>query len=297
MIDLKHVATFVSVAQSGRFSRAADLLDLAQPTVSAHIKSLEKELGYDLFDRIGKYAVMSSQGKQFLPYANELLELATKSKAVGKTDKPISGRLTVCIVQSVCSYRMPAILQSYHQHFPNVQVKIIVARSSTYMLEPLRKGKIDAAVVLEAPFDIPSLASKTLWSETLQLVVPPNHPLSNVSQVNFDYLQNEFFILPEEGAHYRKLFERRAKDAGFTPNVAFEIHSLDAIKRCVSAGVGVAILPTFAIEDELARGELIGLPFEGRKLKVDVQMIWHKEKQVNAQTQAFLDLMIKQTRM
>ena len=296
MIDLKHVTTFVSVVQAGGFSRAAELLDLAQPTVSAHIKSLENELGYDLFDRIGKYAAISAEGKRFLPYATELLALAAKAKGMGTAEASLTGTLTVCIVQSVCSYRMPAILRQYHQQFPDVQVNIIVARPSTYMLQPLRQGEIDAAVVLEAPFDIPSLVSRSLWTETLQLVMRPDHPLSHLPKIGFDYLEHESFILPEKGAHYRKLFERRAQEAGFAPQVAFEIHSLDAIKRCVMAGVGLAVLPTFAIEDELARGELVARSFEGRKLEVGVQLIWHKERAVKAQTQAFLELVIKQSK-
>ena len=191
---------------------------------------------------------------------------------------------------------MPQILKQYHQQFPNVQVKIIVARPSTYMLEPLRKGQIDAAIVLESPFDIPSLASTSLWSETLQLVAAPSHPLSDMRRINFDYLEHESFIMPEKGAHYRKLFERRAQEAGFEPNIAFEVHSLDGIKRCVMAGVGLAVLPTFAIDDELARGELVALPIEGRQLKVEVQLIWHKNRLVNRPTQAFIDLVIKQSK-
>ncbi len=289
MIDLKHVVTFLAIARQNGFSRAAEALDIAQPTVSTHIKLLEKELGYALFDRVGKYAVMTAAGKQFLGYAQEMVELAGKSAAIGSAEKQLSGSITVCIVQSVCAHRMPAILNLFHQRYPHIHVNIVVSRPSIYMLEPLRQGEFDAAIVLEAPFDIPSLASHALWKDSLQLIASPNHPLSRLQTISFDMLKHESFIMQQKGAYTRKLFERRMQESGTTINEAFEIHSMEAIKHCVMAGVGLAMLPAFAVEGEIARGQLAALTLEGRKLNFTAQLIWYKDRLVDAPAKIFVD--------
>lgn len=296
MIDLKHVVTFLAISQHNSFSRAAEAMDIAQPTVSVHIKSLERELGYDLFDRVGKYAVMTTAGKQFLEYARELVALATKVELIGSAEKKLSGSITVCIVQSVCVHRMPAVLKLFHQRYPHVHVNIVVSRPSIYMLEPLRRGEFDAAIVLEAPFDIPTLSSRALWRDTMQLIAAPSHPLSHMQTVSFEMLKHESFIMQQKGAYTRKLFERRVAEAGATLNEAFEIHNMEAIKRCVMAGIGLAMLPAFAVEAEIANGQLAPLTLEGRKLNMTAQLIWHKDRLLGQPAETFIEHVVNQFR-
>lgn len=292
MINLKHVVTFQSIAQQGSFSRAAETLDLAQPTVSLHIKTLESTLGYALFSRVGKYAIMTELGKQFLIKANEFVRLAKEMQALDSAGTRLTGAVTLCIVQSVCTYRLPTILREFNLQFPNVQVSILVSRPSTYMLEQLRSGEFDAAIVLEAPFNIPSLTSKALWKDELQIVAFPGHPLTKQQPVAWEQLEHETFVLPEKGAHYRKLFERRLQEVGVTSHAIFEIHSLEAIKQCVMAEVGLAVLPASSISAEIHSGQLIPLTLQGRKLSVTAQFIWHSERALSSAAQAFVELVV-----
>ncbi|MGB1250387.1 MAG: LysR family transcriptional regulator [Candidatus Promineifilaceae bacterium] len=294
MIDLKHVVTFLAIAQQNSFSRAAEALDIAQPTVSVHVKRLEKSLGYDLFDRVGKYAVMTTAGKQFRETAQELVELAMRAELIGSAEKKLSGSITVCIVQSICVHRMPAILKQFNQRYPDVHVNIVVSRPSIYMLEPLRRGEFDAAIVLEAPFDIPTLSSRALWRDTMRLIAAPSHPLSRLQTVSFEMLKHETFIMQQKGAYTRKLFERRVAEAGVVLNEAFEIHNMEAIKRCVMEGVGLAMLPGFAVEAEIGSGQLAELALEGRKLNMTAQLIWHKDRVLGAPASTFVDYVIHQ---
>ena len=178
MLDLKHVNTFLTVCDNGSFSRAAEKLDLAQPTVSLHIKSLESQLGYLLFERIGKRVVISPDGRKFLPSAEEMIRLASEALQPAAKNQPVVGELNICIVQSICAYKLPAFLSRFHQRFPGVRSKISVHRPSTYMLEQLQTGEFDCSIVLEAPFDIPSLESRMLWSTSLKVVASPSHPLT-----------------------------------------------------------------------------------------------------------------------
>ncbi|MEM7118935.1 MAG: LysR family transcriptional regulator [Chloroflexota bacterium] len=294
MIDLKHVVTFLTIAQQGGFSRAGEALDIAQPTVSTHIKALERELGYALFDRVGKYSVMTAAGKQFLGYAQEMVGLAEKAGAIGSAEKRLAGSITVCIVQSICVHRMPPILNQFHQRYPDVHINIVVSRPSVYMLEPLRQGAFDAAIVLEAPFDIPTLSANALWRDKLQLIAPLSHPLTQLQTVTFDMLKHESFIMQAKGAFTRKLFERRVAEAGITLKEAFEIHNMEAIKRCVMAGIGLAMLPSFAVEAEIASGQLAGLTLEGRELSMTAQLIWYKDRLLGTPAKTFIDFTTSQ---
>ena len=293
MIDLKHVKTFLAIQQKGSFSAAADHLDIAQPTVSLHMRSLEKALGYALFDRMGRQAIMTQEGIQFLPKAIDLLRLAEESRSINGDTAALSGALRLCIVQSICTYKMPPFLQQYQRKHPAVQVQITVSRPSTYMLQQLRNGDFDAVIVLEAPFEIPSLVSKKLWSDQLQLIAHPAHHLVKKTAVKLSSLAQEPFIFPESSAHYRRLFERRLQEQAITPQIALEVDNMEAIKRCVMAGMGLAVIPRYAIEQEVADGRLIPLELEGRKLSVTAQLIWHKEKFMSKPTQAFIDMMVQ----
>ncbi len=293
MIDLKHVKTFLAIAEQGNFSRAAEALDMAQPTVSIHIKTLEGALGYDLFDRVGKYAVMTPAGKQFLGYAQEMIDLAGQAQSIGARQQKLSDSITVCFVESICTYVLPPVLREFHQQAPQVKINIIASRPSTYMLHQLRDGEFDAAVVFEEPFDIPSLATERLWTEQLQLIASPNHPLSKIDTVSLPMLKHETFIMLQQGAHYRRIFERRARESGLIPNIAFEIESVEAIKRFVMEGIGLTVLPSFTIEAEVASGRLVPLTLAGQDTwNVVVQLIWHQEKMLKPAAKALIDFII-----
>ena len=292
MIDLKHVRTFLSIHWQGSFSGAAELLDIAQPTVSLHIKTLEQALGYSLFDRIGKSVIMTPDGHRFLSLAKQMVRLADEAQSIAHPGRPISGKITLCIVQSIAIYKMPAILREFRRAFPTIQVNVTVNRPSTYMLEQLRNREFDASIVLEAPFEIPQLQSRPLWTDQLTLVASHSHNLVQKSSIKYQMLKNEVFVFPEAGAHYRRLFERRLLEHDVIPNVGFEIDNIEAIKKLVASGAGLAILPRFAIEAELANGQLMALPLEGRKLGVTAQLIWHKEKPMSDAAKAFIDLMV-----
>ncbi len=292
MIDLKHVKTFLTIQQRGSFSAAADWLDIAQPTVSLHIKSLEKSLGYPLFERIGKGAVITPAGNRFLPSAQEMVRLATEAQTLTADQHQLSGELKLCVVQSICTYKMPPILQQFRAKHPAVRLQVTVNRPSTYMLQQLRAGDFDAAIVLEAPFDIPSLDSKPLWSDQLQVVVHPRHYLAQKPTIKLSQLATESMIFPEWSAHYRRVFERRLQEQEIVPKAILEIDNMEAIKQCVMIGMGLAILPRYAIEQEVANGLLVPLTIDRFKLSVTAQLIWHKEKIMNQPAKEFIDMMV-----
>lgn len=293
MIDLKHVKTFIAIQQKGSFSAAADYLDIAQPTVSLHIKSLEKSLGYELFNRTGKSAMISPAGVYFTRKASELLQLAEEAQNVQSEQALLTGTVKLCIVQSICTYKMPSLLKQFQAKYPAVKVQITVNRPGTYMLQQLRNGDFDAAIVLEAPFEIPSLGSKQLWSDHLQLLAGPAHHLAKKSAVKMAHLDGEPFIFPEPSAHYRRLIERRFQEQRIAPHIMVEVDNMEAIKQCVMAGMGLAILPRYAVEHEVAGGLLAPLHLDGRKMMVTAQLIWHKEKLMNNAAQAFVDMMVR----
>lgn len=288
MLDLKHVQTFVAITEAGSFSAAAELLDVAQPTVSGHIKMLEQELGFALFDRIGKYAVLSSAGKTFATHAAELLRLAVGAYNIEQQAQAVTGQVSVCIVESVGTYGMAPFLKAFNTDFPNVRLDVSMSRPSTYMLSALREGEFDAAIVFEAPFDIPALATQTLWYEALTICAPNSHAMAR-QPITLQQLASQPLLLPEQGAHYRRLLERWFSDRKLEPLIVHEIHSMELLKRSVKEGLGVALLPMLAVKTALAQAELVPLQLTEPLPQMRVQLIWHRMRKQSRAVRSFLE--------
>ncbi len=147
---------------------------------------------------------------------------------------------------------------------------------------------MDVAFLLEGPVRAASLRAETLAEEPL-MVLAPNHALVSSARVLPIDLAGEQIPLTELGCNYRLMFERELEEAGVEPAAALEFDGVEAVKQCVVAGMGVAMLPAVTVEAELERGELAALRWAGRDLAIPVQMLWHKDKWVSPTLAAFLD--------
>lgn len=288
-MDLRQLATFKTIAQTSSFSRTAEVLNYAQSTVSAQIQALEEELGVSLFDRLGKRVVLTAAGKRLLGYAEKMLDLAEEARTVIAESDTLSGNLLISAPETVCSYRLPPILHRFRERFP--QVKLTFHHEyETDVHRPIQEGVIDVAFVMMEPFEAPNLIVEQLVVEPLILVAYPDHPLVQSPAVNFADLQGEPLLLTESTCAYRMMFEQALTAAGVRAYTPMEFHSLEAIKQCTMAGIGLTLLPQVAIEKEVAAGRLVPLKWVGRDFQVVMQMIYHKDKWLSPALDAFLNV-------
>lgn len=288
-MELRQLHTFRLLAQTLSFSQTAVTLNYAQSTVSSQIQMLEKELSVALFDRLGKQVTLTDAGHRLLDYAERLLDLADEAKHAVSDEEAPSGTLTITAPETLCAYRIPSILREFHQRYPAVQL-VFRPRPELNLTRPLREGYMDLAFIIDQPFQAPELCVEPLLSETILLVAQPGHPLLQETAVQPIHLQNEPLLLTEPTCGYRTMFEKRMSAAGVRLSTAMEFHSVEAIKQCAMAGLGVAFLPRVVITHELADGRLLPLNWSGDSFQLLTQITWHRDKWLSPAMRAFLEV-------
>ncbi|MFZ5899557.1 MAG: LysR family transcriptional regulator [Bacillota bacterium] len=276
-MDLRQLKTFQVVATTLSFTQAAVALGYVQSSVTAQIQSLERDLGVHLFDRLGKKIKLTDAGERLLRYADQLLALAEEARTAVAGGEGVAGSLTISAPETICTYRLPPVLQEYRRRYPHVQV-VFKPSPVADLRRLVAEGALDVAFVLETPVGAPGLNVRPLVKEEVLVVAPANHHLAGVDEVRAADLAGETILFTGLGCCYRNLFERALIAGGVYPSTALQFESVEAIKQCVITGMGIAALPAVAVAKELTEGKLASLRWADQPLSVVTQMVWHKDK-------------------
>jgi len=288
-VEIRHLKAFLEVARLSSFSKAADRLHYAQSSVSAQIRSLEDELGVQLFDRLGRSILLTQAGERLMPYAERIIDLADETRAeIGGGSEP-EGSLTIRVPESLGVYRLAPVIYEFGSLFPRIRLNLMNCAHETLQKE-LRNGAIDLAFLLAESFQGADLAVEALGSERLVLVASPRNGLARKSLVRTRDLAKETLFLSKVDCSYRRLFEGILGEEGIPLEATRTFHSVAFLKRCVMAGSGITILPEVTISDEIAKRELARLRWEEGDLEVSVLMIWCKARWVSPALNAFMQI-------
>lgn len=287
-MELRQLHTFCEVARSGSFTRAAAALDYAQSSVSSQIGALEAELGVSLFDRLGRRTVLTEAGERLLHYAGKILSLADEAKlAVPGLDEP-TGTVTISAPESLCTYRLPGVLEHFRREFPKVNLIFVPSSTAADWERLITEGRVDAAVFMASDSGSSTIAVEPLVRESVLVVAHPAHPLVGREQVDMADFRHETLMLTETSCRYRAMFMQRLRRAQVVPANIIEFHSVEAIKQCTMGGMGVAVLPQIAVASEVAAGRLcpLNLPLP---MELMTQLAWHKERWLSPALCEFLN--------
>ena len=287
-MEFRQLKTFQVVAATASFTQAAAVLNYAQSSVTAQIQALEKELGVPLFDRIGRATRLNESGRQMLVYANKLLDLAEEAQATIATPGKVEGILSIGAPETVCTYRLPAVLRQFRSSYPAVQLSFR-PMLDVDLFASVKKGSIDAGFLLQEPLKSNSIEVENLVDEPLLVISAADHPLTRLPVVTAEHLEGETLLLTESGCGYRHLFEQEFTREGVYSLVKLEFNSIEAIKQCVMAGLGIGFLPQVAVAKEIEQEKLCALRWE-RPFKVNTQMIYNREKWHSPVLKAFLKI-------
>ena len=302
-MELRQVETFRAVAEELSFSRAAARLGYVQSSVSAQVIALERELGVPLFDRLGRRIALTDAGEVMFAYSGKLLALAEQTREAvvdaGVGSGEVTGSLTVSAPETLLTYRLPKLLALFHERHPKVRLSVrpsAIGRLVGSARKAVEEGRVDIAFVLDAPLGgqgcRAGLAVETLIGEEVSVIAPTSHPLASASTVLPQGLRGETVLLPEapeSGCAYRGQFERQLGSAGVVPPETMEFQSIEAIKQCVAANMGVSVLPSVAVGAELKAGTLAALQW-GEPFEVLTQMSWHEDRWKSPALRAFLEV-------
>lgn len=285
MLDLRQVRSFVAVAHERSVTRAATLLNYAQSSVTAQVHALEQDLGVPLFDRIGRGVTLTTAGTDFLAYAERLLSLAEEARLSVHRDGEPAGRLNLAASESVLTYRMPDLLRNFQCRFPSVE--IVLQASSVCCSAIAADPNVDLSITIDEPVRNPSFIVQSLHQERMVCAVWAGHPLAQSRRVTAESIAAEQILLTERRCSYRNLFERALARAGTRVSRSLEFTSVEAIKQCALARMGVAVLPEIVVAEELAAGTLVALAWPPRSLHVYTQIVRNKEKWLSPAMNAF----------
>ncbi|HWR39980.1 MAG TPA: LysR family transcriptional regulator [Patescibacteria group bacterium] len=286
-MELRQLQTFKTIAKLGSFVQAADMLGYSPSTITSHIQNLENEMGVKLFERLGHRIELTGQGRSLLPYAEQIIMLISEAlKITANSDMP-QGRLTIGTSESLGTYRLPQLLQRYREDYPKVEMVISFANCAE-TCDALRKNEIDVALIVNNRMWGNDLITENLSQEQMLFLASPNHPLSQKKTVMPRDLEETCIILTEPGCSYRLTVEKILKDSQVSPQSFLEANSIESIKQLMMLGLGIAMLPRFTAEKELAANLLCAIPWSGALPDYQVQMVYHKDKWLSPSLRSFL---------
>ncbi|MFF8600796.1 LysR family transcriptional regulator [Streptomyces sp. NPDC015232] len=283
-MELRLLVTFEKVAAVGSFTRAAAELAYAQSSVTGQVKALETSLGVELFERLGSRIRLTEAGERLLPYARQIIALAEEARTAVTGDGEPAGTIAVGTMESLTSYRLPPLLELFHHRYPAVRLALRPTLGDATR-QALREGTYDLGLLMERETEHEGLESEVLAEEPLVLVAAPRHPLAGRTGLTAAELAGAALVGTEPGCAYRDLFEAELKPYG---PVFTEYGTIEASKRGVAAGLGIALLPRIAVSEELASGALVVLDWEP-PFTLFTQLAWRRGKRLPAHVRLFVE--------
>lgn len=287
-MQLRHLRTFVAVAATLSFTRAAAMVHLAQSSVTEQIQALEADLGAALFERSRHGLRITQAGRSLLPYAERLLALAHEARAaVAATTGQIAGTLSIGSLETLSASCLPPLLAAFRRTHPEVTLQLEVAGSGV-LLQRLRRGEVDVCFVFGEPANDEALCSEPVAEEPLVVIAPRQHRLASMEEANALSLAAEPWLVTRPGCVYRRMFDQAFRDAGMAqPTIIGEFDSIGTIRALVENGSGCALLPRLAIADAVDR--LVVQPWKGSAETVSIHMLWRRRPLLPPALQLFLE--------
>ncbi|MEU6537726.1 LysR substrate-binding domain-containing protein [Streptomyces sp. NPDC047000] len=244
-MQFQQLQYFVAVAETRHFTRAAEQVHVAQPSLSQQIRALERELGADLFQRARGNITLTDAGEALLPLARRILaDTETARYEVQELAQLRRGRVRLGATPSVCTGLLPDVLRAFHDRYPGVRL-LIEEGGSHDLVRELARGALDLAlVVLPLPAPAPALTARELLREDLVVVSSPDAPApGRGAAVRVGDLEGERLVMFRHGYDLRELTVAACRAEGFEPSFAVEGGEMDAVLGFVRAGLGVAVVP------------------------------------------------------
>lgn len=284
-MTLRHMRIFVSVYQTGSMTKAAQVLHLAQPSVSLAVKDLEAYYGVRLFDRLARRLYPTGDGQRFYDYALHIVSLFDEmEKGIRNWDS--LGTLRVGSSVTIGTYFMPEWVLQFTKQYPMVKIQVSI-RNSAEMEQMVLNNQVDFAFI-EGKVIRPQLKQLSFLEDRLCIAAASNHPLAEKAQIPLDDLMKENFLLREKGSAGRELLEHGLELYGFRIDPIWESVSNQALIHGAMQGIGLTVLPYLLVRQELEKGALRELNVPQLSLSRHFSVVFHENKFFSPAAKAFL---------
>lgn len=289
-MEFRQLLYTIQIAAERNFSRAAEKLHIAQPSLSQQLSKLEKELGVLLFKRSTNSVELTYAGSVFVDKAQQIVDMTDQLRREMEDIADMrKGRLVVGSLPMTGAHVLPHVLPVFREMYPDIEIVLI--EESTKRLEQLTASGGTDVSLLSLPLVEPSLAYIPVIEEEICLAVPPDHYLaqSELKQnvIPLSKLQDEPFILLKKGQGFRAIAHDLCQTAGFVPRVVFESGNIETVQSLVAAGMGIAFLPKMMTRKDWAGRAPTYLTLEGRPTRTLV-IAYRKGRYLSNAAEAFI---------
>ena len=287
-MEFRQLETLIAINNAGSFAQAAENLGYTQPTLTAHIQALERQLKCKLFERLGHRVRLTHKGEQFVVYAERILKLRDEATQ-SIMEKPDYSKIVIGVSETFSVVRLPLLLKEFRKEFPSIEIELKFGDMAKFSAD-LKDNIVDIAVVLSGEILYPHLAVEILCPEPMALIAPVDHPLTLLPEVHVaDFVASDF-IVTQEGCAYRSYIEELLSSSEIKPRSYLKVKNIEAIKQFVMSGLGLAILPKIYVEKEIKANMLVELPWSGIDFGMYTQVVYHKDKWLSPAIKSFLEL-------
>lgn len=288
-MDIKNLKTFINVAELGSFTKAANEMNYVQSTVTTQIQQLEKELGYPVFDRIGKKVSLTTLGADFLKSAYNILNILEKAEASGKDIYNMQGKLRIGVSESLMFDVIMKILPDFKAKFKNLDITVKTAHLSE-LFTALKQNLLDIIYISSELNCDSELQSYYKRREELIFVCEKNYPLANIKSIPLNELANHSFILTESDGFCNNKLKKYMHERNIPLNISVEVDSVFVIAELVKSCMGLAFLPEFFIKNKLDDGSLVKLNLQAEPQYYYSQIIIHKNRWISPFIEEFINI-------
>ena len=284
-MDNQNLKAFITVAEQGSFSEAADLLYITQSAISKRIALLEQQIGKRLFDRIARQVSLTEAGNELLPRARRILqEYENALQAINDLSGEASGTLRLAISHHLGLHRLPPILKQFAQQYPNV-ILDIEFMDSEKAYEQVLHGESEVAVITLALDSHHNINSKKIWNDPLRFICAQDHPLAELEKPALKDLAEYPIILPGLNTYTGRIIQNLFQKEGRPLKAPRSTNYLETSSTMVEIGLGWGVWP-----ETLVR-ELHVMPCEEIRIERELGYIHHTKRSLSNAAVAFLGMM------
>ncbi len=288
-MDVRDLQVFLSVAKHLNYTRAAEEVNLSQPSVSVRMRQLERDLGSKLFEQLGKKTALTEAGQLLLPYASRVIAAMDDARhAIDELQGLERGSLRIGASTTPGMYLIPRTLAHFKQRYPKIDVHLAV-KDTRQIEEGVIRNEFDFGFVGGhlAGDEVDVLP----WiTDELKLIVPLGHRLAGKKNVKPQDLANEKFVLREEGSATRVVVAAHLRKLRIEPEAVMEIENPESVKKAVQSGLGIAFISAFAVEIELKAKTLVAVDIQNLRIRRELKIVYRKDKHLSRAARTFIEI-------
>jgi DNA-binding transcriptional LysR family regulator len=290
-MDFDQIHTFLEIVRLKSFSKAAQTCYRTQPAISAQIRQLEHELKVELFERFGSRISLTTAGKLFAQYAEQILDLRKQAQnALNELESSPRGELVIAANEATCIYVLPSVFAEYKGQFPGVQLQVNRSYGSR-VVEAVMENVADFGLT-QLPVAEKRVQVVDIYKDEIHCVMPTGHALSTLERVSCEDLLPYLLLLPQSGMTRSRLnawFEKVEDDI----QISMELDSSETMKRFVEAGLGISFLAASNCREEVAAGTLKSIPLAPEPMMRKLGLIYRKDKALSKAALGFIQVILQ----